>query len=416
MSKIGKVLLSAAMLTTTALTFISTTYAFVVLEKEAHIDQFEFDIETKEGLLISIDKDEYYNSSNNEAVEPDFTNMADTIKLKPKNFYQDLSASMIEASLKANRDPLDEEAYNKPLVYQGVTMKQGDLRTISEEQATSYGKNGVTFDSMGNLVFEKDIVQRNPVESNPNGSEHKLVLANSEDYVKLDLTFRLAHQGEIEGDYELVFTSDSKISSKKGPDTLELLNSLYTVAKNPARESDGTEKIGNNENEWRAGEMLTVDPKDAMRIAVVDRDVFKAQAAINGDTNLALSVYEPYAGLGSAAIEGFEQDGHGKGGVHDKTLNAMYTYHNNIHPFEAFKTAAAPHTGFDTKRGDLNEYVLATFTAEEGTNGRLSSYNDIHLSFYIYLEGWDADFFTGISNLSSEFIVDLGFEIRKKAV
>ena len=424
MSKIGKALLSTAMIAATAATFASTTYAFVVLEKEANVDQIEFDVATNEGLLISIDKDEYYNSSTQEAVDPDFTNMAESTKLKAKNFYQDLSASMIEASLKANRNPEESEAYNAPLVYQGVTMKAikraGEFTYKGDTPGFEKVTNGVQFTPKGDLVFEKDtLAPKQPTESNPYRSEHELVLADSEDYVKLDLTFRLAHQGEIEGDYELVFTGDTKIESKKPADTLELLNSLYTVAVNPARESDGTPKEGIKQNEWKTGEVLTVDPKNAMRIAVVNRDTFKTEAAKKeaGDTNLALTVYEPYAGLGSAAIEGFEAAEHaGKGGVHDKTLNAMYTYHNNVHPFEQFTAAATAHTGFDTKTTALTEQVLGTFEAGAGTDKDLASYNDLHLSVYVYLEGWDADFFTGISNLSSEFTVDLGFEIRKKGL
>ena len=412
MSKIGKALLSTAMIAATAATFASTTYAFVVLEKEAHVDDIQFEIETHEGLLVSLDADTYVTAEGEDADIKDLANIADN-KLKAKNFYQDISKEMLEPHITGT-------------VYQGVTMVAGEATEITcKDELLADVKTGVTFDTLGNLKFQKDsLVAKEPTESNPYRSDHKLVDADASDYIKLDLSFRLAHQGETNKTYKLVFTTSS-ITSAKGEDSLELMNSLFTVGKNPAREKDGTEAVGNAQNEWRAGETLTVNPVDALRIAVVNRDTYISELT-SGDVNKSLTVLESKNGLGSAAIEGFEKEEHaGKGSVYDKTLNAMYTYHNNVHPFEKFTKAAAPHIGFDTVKVDFanfqvaetsESYVLGTFTpgdaADEHTK---ASYDDLHLSLYIYLEGWDADFFTGISHESSNFNVKLGFEIQEVA-
>lgn len=317
-----KLLLSMIMLALTVITLSSTTYAWFVKNREAWTDEFDLDIDSSEGLLIS----------------------ADGI-----NFSQDISLEDLTAAIerKTGVDYTDIE-------YQGITLKHTADKKIS-------------FDSSGNPEFQKDALTQT---ANPEYYTHTMTAASASEYIAFDLWVKVLSTGNQHPEFNLRLQENSYIRSEAVD--IELQNSLTTPQK-----------------EYDSGDIITVNPADAMRLGVVVEEPAGERT---------MKVFEPNAGLGSAAIEGREDQ------IYNKNLNAMYTYYNKTHPFSKFTEAALDGEGFDTARS-FDEVSLGRFTyAEEA-----GDYNTIKLTVCVWLEGWDADYFMGIP--SGKVKVKLGFTI-----
>jgi hypothetical protein len=106
--------------------------------------------------------------------------------------------------------------------------------------------------------------------------------------------------------------------------------------------------------------------------------------------------------LGSSAIEGAES-----GTKHDKLTNAMYTYYNTINDHVPFEYGATDGNAYATQSSFSNT-VLGLFEADAD-----GAYEDIKLTVSVYLEGWDADFFTGIPEEASIMNIYLSFVLKE---
>ena len=150
MSKKTKILFGSLMTIGTLATTVSTTYAFVVLNDEVKVEEFNFNLETDAGLLISLDG---------------------------INYSQDITASQIQNVI-SNNTGVD---YNNAK-YKGVTLSQTD------------GK--IDFDSNGYPLFVKDKLIELPTPIGDRYYNHGYQNASNNDYIMFDLYFKEGETGE----------------------------------------------------------------------------------------------------------------------------------------------------------------------------------------------------------------------------
>jgi len=204
MGKMRKILVGSLMTCATIATLASTTYAFVVLNDEVKVEEFNFNLETDAGLLISVDG---------------------------VNFSQDITASQIQDVIKNNTGV--EYANTK---YQGVTLSQ---------------TNGlIDFDSNGYPIFVKDKLDALATPDGDRYYEHSYQEALSNDYLMFDLYFQVTNQGSITSPYTLSFMDTTSIKSKG-----EINHTISNFM---------TSTLGSHVS----GDTITFDPVDAMRLAV----------------------------------------------------------------------------------------------------------------------------------------------------
>lgn len=319
MMKMRKIIISSFSVVFLASTLVTSTYAYVVIGRNADVREFNFNIENTTGLLLSLDG---------------------------KNFSSGLTSKML-TSVIAPDGNYDE------LKFTGVTPKS---------------ENGLVLTDTNNLLFVKD---------NVNNNEHSYIDATKNiDYISFDLYFKIINSNNNDS-FNLYITNNSYI---KG--TLEnvlLSNKLSTL-----------------ENDYKSGDEISVNSQNAMRLAI---------SLIENDSINNTNYYEitDEFDLGSSAVE----NGTDK---HDKNKNAMYTYYNNCFPLYPFTSAAEDNESFNTKNqfmNDDNDYI-SQFSYDDSIN----DYNIVHSKIYLWLEGWDSDYFMGLPTICNNLDIKLQFEIK----
>lgn len=267
------------------------------------------------------------------------------------NFSQDIGIEELKQAI-LNKTGVEYSSIS----YDGVSLKHNANQKIE-------------IDSLGNVSFEKDSLE---AISNSDYYNHILIDADTKDYIAFDLYLKVVTTGNTFPRYRLKLNENSYI--KGNATTITLGNKLTTKDK-----------------EYQSGEVITVNPQDAMRLGIsyIENDKYK------------MNVYEPNLGLGSSAVEEKEGDDY------NKDLNAMFTYYNNTHPLSKFTSAATNGEGFST----LTDFAVGEYGYFEYSNTN-ENYNIIKVSVFVWLEGWDADYFIGVP--SSKIQVKLGFVLEKE--
>jgi hypothetical protein len=331
------------------ITVVSTTYAFIILNDEAKVSEIDFEIENQDGLLLSLDG---------------------------VNYYQDISYEKIaKAIIEAQGGTYTADVDN---VLDNFNISGVQMATNGAEVAKGVGAKGATVSFVQDSL--KKVQDPNTPALNDEWYEHQMVEATQFSYITFDLWCKVEtnamSEAELEKGYELYFSTRTALTGSK--QTVSLVNSLTTQTE-----------------EMEAGKELEVEPINAMRIAVLDRETED------------LLIFEPYEGLGSSAVEG-------RTGANDPSKNAMYTYYNNTHPLSPFVSAAEENEQFDTVVGlaALTTTKLGVFkyTPNPDNKDINDNFNVVKLTVMIYMDGWDADYFMGINETNLK--VKLGFEIK----
>lgn len=314
MKKFRKLILSLVLLAATAVTFASTTFAFVFLQTQTEIDEFDVKLECEESLLISIDG---------------------------VNFASTITEEEIKAHIAGSIEEFDKRKYNP------VTPQ-------------STAENKIAFDADGNVLFD---IQ----------SENGFVQASNTAYIKFDVWFKPISSQESKTNYALKLSDETYFKSESVE--VELMNRLVS-----------------GDTTYNAGDTITIDTSNAMRLGAIK------EGAVN-----EMLIYElpNDKNLGSAAIEGKTDD------LHDPSKNAMFTYYNSMFPEDPFLEAAPDSEAYQTIGFTSEENHLATF--EPNAKGE---YDAKKVTIYIWLEGWDADYFFGIPNLGKNISVKLVFKME----
>ncbi len=240
MKKLNRFILSSLMLGFSLITLASTTYAFVILQREAEVDEFDFDIQSEAGLLISLDG---------------------------KNFSQDLSLEDVQKQILKNTGNEGKAWEEANIRYDGVTLNSQD--------------NKIIYDEAGNPEFIKDSLV---ATEDSDYLKHTMVAATSSDYLKLDLYFKLVEQGNITDSFKLRFKNTS-ISNKA------LNEPQVVIVENTFSYKDLS--TGDDIN-LAPGDSIAINPVAAMRLGIKNHnaDTLKiyepslglGSAAIEGST------------------------------------------------------------------------------------------------------------------------------------
>lgn len=306
-----KIMLSSFMLFACLISLIASTYAFIVINTTTGIEEFDFNVNTEHGILLSLDGE---------------------------NFVSDITAKQLKEKIASTVEDFDKTLFT------GVALEQDANNKIN------YVDN--------NPTFVKDYINTS--------NTHEMVSANKNtDYISFDLWVKLENMSDEKPSYNL------RLTDKTGFDA-----------------ADRTESINNSLVAWdrqanaainyASSDTVTFNPANAMRLGLVNH-----VAGSNEITIYEAPVKDKAQDLGSYAIEG-------RTGIYDKANNAMFTYYNNVHPLYPFTSAATDGEAYDL---DIHEYDYSTKVIDtfEYSN---NSYNIIHLTVLIWLDGWDADYFT----------------------
>ena len=191
-------------------------------------------------------------------------------------------------------------------------------------------------------------------------------IASNDSYFEFDLYFRIDQsKANNDKDYYLTFAYNT--------DNTELMTKYYTHIKGVEETFKLSNRLSTIDKEYQSGEEITVNSGNAMRIGVLTND---------GNP----LIYEPNMGLGSYALEGEVLDNY------NPNKNAMFTYFNNVHvdKLEALKDN---HDIYKNTKKDFNGKDNLGLFEKNGT-----SYNDVKITVFIWLEGYDSDFIKGFDN------------------
>ena len=343
--KINKLILLFIMMFSLVITLVGTTYAFIIISNDADIDEINVSLENQEGLLISLDGTTFYN-----------------------HISSDMLIEAIEA-YQGNVKSFEE------FEFKGVTLKN-----LNESTSLDLTDN----------KFHPLMDQEEPIRDSSGNPDylsgkrvHSFKEASMGSYVAFDVWFRIingANTLENEKDYGLYFNEYTKMECS--PMDITIYNKLTTLDK-----------------EYNTNDSITVNPKDAMRIAVLTHN-----------EELTVNIFEPYTGLGSSAIASYTDTLDENHYIHDPNKNAMYTYYQNSNPLSKFTQAADDSVQFDTiGLAGLYTTQLGLFKYNHNATNDVV-YNDVKITVMIYLDGWDADYLPGVTEATIKMA--LGFGIK----
>ncbi len=423
-----KLIMSITTAAMTAVCLGTTTYAWFSQNKNVWVEETDLYIDSYDGLLISLDGKNFSQDISSDVLKQYITNKEtaeearaaykdlkligtsmqqdndgnisrndngimfghDTIRheenkyINTIKFYDQVSEEIIGYLVVEtdNNEIISFKAFDKDDVELVVDdtnkatgryiIKNDGGDTIAD--ITNFTVNGYVRDNM--VIKASESVNYGYIITYvDNGYSHNITESTvNNNYLKFDLYFRIVSDGELSNnheDYDLKFTEDTYLESEELASAL-LVNDLVS-----------------GDTEYKAGDSIDFDIKNAMRIAV--------------DSNDGLNIFEVNDDndLGGVAIEGSNDP------KHDKTKNAMYTYYNNIHPNYAFAEAAMDGKRFVTN-DKFTDISLGKFKFDEESK----KYNDLKTTVYVWLEGWDADYFLGAGLDSRKLNIRLDFKYK----
>lgn len=322
-----KLFLSIFMLFVTAVTLTSTTLAWFARNQEAWTDEFELEIENTDGLLISIDGVNFYSDVNNEELFKAIT------AKKLGKAVSDVTQDEVNANVTKLSSVTTNDLINFTTVDNASTIKDGYY-----EHHTANKDNYVVFD----LYFKAQ------TSKNQANKSYSVQFVNSTD--------------EVTQSY--IKANDANV---------KLHNKLTTQADTYGPGLEGKE-------------IITVNPKDAMRIGVT-----------HGEVN---TIYEPYAGLGSYALKDETND------LYNPDKNAMLTYFNNTH-----NTKLSPLDNLDVYKNTEKNFDGNVSFGTIIPNDDKTDYVPIKITVSIWLEGMDADYLVGTD--SNHIKIFLNFSMKE---
>lgn len=329
-----KLILSLVMMAFTAITLVSTTYAWFASNSEAWIDQYELQIENTDGLLASIDGVHYFTEISNDEVKQ---------AVVAKKNGLDLS------------NPTDLAAFS------AINYKD------------EFAGLKLAPVSTNNLV---DFTTVTSASRKVNGYYEPYSVTHEYSYLEFDLWLKVeTSQNQATKNYDISFVGtedNSSIPYIKADDTsVKLSNGLTTP-----------------NTLFASGDTITVNPKNSMRIGI-----------IHDDTETK-TIYEPYMGYGSYALEQNLED------IYNPEKNAMFTYFNNSH-----NTKLKALSNDDVYKNTVKNFDEDVVFGRCVPNETKTDYEAIKITVVIWIEGYDADYFVGVDNTNAKFF--LNFKMKE---
>lgn len=387
--RIGKYILLSCMLAMTIACLTSTTYAFVILNQSVEVEIFNLEIDSGDGVLISLDGKNFANGITKQQLEAKLGTSFDDIKLAP-------------TTVKHSKAGVDNDTVNGKIKYDSTT---------------------------NHLIMQKDSIVKYPEghelhDSDVYGTHEFIDATENKDYVTFDLYFKIVGQYDVSKNYKIALSSDSFLKNtyvdENGSSYRDVIleNNLITYDENGHAVTYGPNEKTNEYDRTK----ISVNPVDAMRMAFYQNVVKDPNRSTNtsridatGTDDNEIVIIENSVGLGSAAIEGRNASTDPNNLKYDKTMNAMYTYYNNLYPFTKFTEAAQDGEAFNNNVTLAQDRDLARFvrTYADDTATEANGFAVLKITVTLWLEGWDADYFLNVENGLSKFAVRLKFELQE---
>lgn len=399
----------------TLASFVTTTFAFVTLNTEATVSGFTFNITDQKGLLLSVDGETFSQDIDSDLIKATILKnqnygLASTAANYKTNFSQ-ISFEGITLGGKAQAtDPLTAGVFSEEYEYKignYIVPIKDKKATFVKDSLYKYSSQDLDdIDASNDAQYTAEYKAK--MRANDNFYGHAYKEAGWQDYVFFDLWARVADDTQSGKDFDLKFSSRTEITGKE--EEVTLLNNMTTTGTEDTRTGNRTDGRAYVNGQYVAQDTIKVNPADAMRLGVVtlDNSINAQNIGENTgerDTNVTdfkVNVFEVNKGLGSYAVAGENTDD-----TRNPAKNAMYTYYNSLFPLSPFTKGVDNNGQLDTK-SNYTDTVLGTFTY----NSTSKNYNVVKLSVMVWLEGWDADYFAGITDAT--VAVKLGFEIVEK--
>ena len=345
-----KLILSGAASLALAVSLTATTFAYVLIGNNATVEEFDFKVEGQEGLLISLDGN---------------------------NYSQDISSDQLKSHLAGSVDD-----FNK-LKIESTSIKQSGESVVKEN---------------GELVFERQVVNFLQDEKKYERSFDKA--ERNYDYFAFDLYF-LAQNTAGASEYSLTIGEDSYVAGVR--EEIELVNTFSTWEYQTntgkykeVKHNQGDKVTQNLANATRVAitsEEPTANPLTVLETADIDN---LGSAAINGRTDkshdpyssMMLNYYNKVFPLYPYTLENTSKE--------DEDGNLL-TGVQGAEDGEAFTTLVRKDASSDAWK---NHKIGTIKTGEK-----------LKVTVYIWLEGWDADCLLGSSLEGSKISCKLDFNL-----
>lgn len=348
-----KLILSFIAVGMTAITLVSSTFAWISLNSTVYVDGLEFTVTGGENILLSVDNTHWYQSLT-----------TDLIKKATVSAYK---------GYKFN----DEEE----LMYDGggLTVSDEDIETLFSEKiklTPLTSQDGTEFTDLYGSTIDASLGK----------------------FLTFDLYFA-SESNKINKDTDVFFYH--------GPD--KTLPSGDVISASKVTSSIVEVELKNKMTTFDSlGETLILEPtvngvKNKVSVNPANALRFSTNDVYNNDIKIfEVDAYNqgsdvPATGLGSYATD-FSGYQTGSGGAfmarYDSTKNAAFTYYNNLKDTDL---TPIQYNEMPTTVRDFNSYENARVCTLRSVFGYTSK-----VRFSYWLEGWDADCFDGIGNTTTK--------------
>lgn len=354
-----KLIMGVSALAATAVCLTSTTYAWFARNANAWTEEYSIRIHTEEGLEISADG---------------------------VNFTDTITKSQLTRAIALERynllNPDNQKGFNDLTADEVNTYGNTSLSPVSPDSNWNFWG----FDSLEGKEYynHKDIKLYIP----ENLTEKKVTSS----YLKFTLYFRaIAASDDPKDKYKLAFADDAHREGMRtsyieaDAATIRLHHFLNIIPEMDDRDIPGPDPENPIvKGTYKSGDEITINPANAMRIGVTGTQPDR--------------VYEINDGFGSSAYEG------APAGLNDPLTNPMVTYFNNTHGSDLYLRDYVDYedTPFvNTIKNFDDLYSLGDFTRDSNGN-----YNIVTATFYVWLDGYDADYLEGVDTDSIRFFLN----------
>ena len=395
-----KLILSILGLGVSAITLTGTTFAWFRMSSQAYVSKLDYTVVSGKGFQIAVD-------GSNTAFYSDFLDtyhmeMAIVNGLDPDRYvFRDNNLYLQTINEETNEKIID----NNPLT-------QKELESIIEK--------GISLDLTTSLDGE-----------NINNRNDELIDPRSGKYVEFNLYFKTrSKKGGDQQHYKIYLTDDDTYTNEDSGQTFKMNPTKFKSEVQTVKLYNKVELWDletNSKKTLKAGDTLDIDIANAIRLSIQDTgkiDVSDEAVDENNPKLSNLEVVDDVDGIKDEAtiyeltndldLGSYATDYDGSDELlrqkYDYQYNPMYTYYKSLgasREFEPLKYSEISKLYEENKIiNDLSKKI--TFTeVESGLTGR-------KVTFRIWLEGFDADYFTGVSYSLSNISCNLAFKYDKE--
>ena len=350
-----KLILSGAASLALAVSLTATTFAYVLIGNNVVVEEFDFEVEGQEGLLISLDGE---------------------------NFSQDIASEQLKIAIAGSVEEFDK---NRII---GTTVKHELGNAVVDQNGLNFTKEIIDYD------ITTDTYSRDFKSAVPN-----------KDYLKFDLWFKALNTKTTATNFELSFGERTYISAPTSE--VELYNSFNTYTQNDEGKYEKTS--------YTQGMKLKQNVANAMRMGIYNEDetnklsVYEVvdsddlgSAAIEGKVD---AKHDPYSSIMINYYNVlFPRYPFSNGTLVDDKLDTSDSKLKNVQGAEdgeAFNTKS--NYGIKDAQGNWNGQKVGSFTTQD----------TLKITVYIWLEGWDADYLIGTTVEGAKLKCGLEFNLAE---